>query len=131
MRSIRYRRGTRRYRHSKRKEKRYVFFTTIMQDFGTLSRNYRIYDIDALEKAYEKAYGNPCCVLNVNDDALEVIKSIKNDKSGPKIVVDSLPALTTDIRDTDGNKINVKLKISKITKHISDFSDMEDIVDEE
>ena len=126
MRSIRYRRGTRRYRHSKRK-RTYVFFTTIVSDFGTLSRNYRIYDMDALEKAYI----NPCHVLTVNDvNVAELIESMKINP-GRKIVLDTLPAMIAHIHDTDGNKINVKLKITKTTKHITDFSDMEDIVDEE
>lgn len=127
MRSIRYRRGTRRYRHSKRKERSYIFFTTIVADFGKLSRNYRIYDMDALEKAYD----NPCRVLTVNDvNAPELIESMKINP-GRKIVLDTLPAMIAHIHDTDGNKMNVKLKISKVTKHITDFSDMEDIVDEE
>ena len=126
MRSIRYRRGTRRYRHSKRKERNYVFFTAIAADFGVLSRNYRIYDMDALEKAYN----NPCPVLTVKDDALEVIKSMKIN-TGRKIVLDTLPAMIAHVHDTDGSKINVKLKITKTTKYITDFSDMEDIVDEE
>ena len=125
MRSIRYRRGTRRYRHSKRKERTYVFFTTI-QDFDTLNRNYRIYDMDALEKVYN----NSCHVLTVDDAALERIKSMKIEPDR-KIVLDSLPAMIAYIHDTDGNKINVKLKITKVTKHISDFSDMGDIIDED
>ena len=126
MRSIRYRRGTRRYKHSKRKERNYEFFTTIAADFSKLTRNYRIYDMDALEKVYN----NSSHVLTVNDDALEVIKSMKINP-GHKIVLDTLPAMIAHVHDTDGNKMNVKLKITKITSHITDFSDMADIVDEE
>ena len=48
MRSIRYRRGTKKYRHSKRKERKYAFFTTTILCFGTLNKNCRIYDKDGI-----------------------------------------------------------------------------------